>query len=399
MDDVMEDRRKPNPKPLMVMARYRRCRQLCVALLLVGTAADAFADAPKGMLETIRHHVTLTSTVTDNGDLNPYAIVVAPVSAGAIQKDDVLVDNFNNLSNLQGTGTTIVRYRPSTRQTALFAKLPQKLPECLGGVGLTTAMTMLKTGWVIVGSTPSTDGTTATRGDGCVIVLDPNGKMVAAWSGPTINGPWGNMAVIDNGSTATLFISMAGFGLQSPDVVDPATRFPVITHKATVLRLDLKIPDDQPPVLVSQTVVGDGFAQRPDRGNFLLGPTGLALGTDHTLYVTDGLENVITSIPDALTRTTSAGTGTIVTQGGLLSWPLAMIFTPGGHLIVANGKDGQLVEIDPGTGKQIYSQWFDSDQAQSPPGNGDLFGIALTPDGEGIYYVEDDMNTLMRGGK
>ena len=24
-----------------------------------------------------------------------------------------------------------------------------------------------------------------------------------------------------------------------------------------------------------------------------------------------------------------------------------MIFTPGGHLIVANGKDGQLVEIDP----------------------------------------------------
>jgi len=152
-------------------------------------------------------------------------------------------------------------------------------------------------------------------------------------------------------------------------------------------------------VLVSQTVVGDGFAQRPDRDNFLLGPTGLALGPDHTLYVTDGLENVITAIPDALTRTTSAGTGNIVTQGGLLSWPLAMTLTPGGHLLVANGKDGQLVEIDPISGKQIYSQWFDSDQAQSPPGNGDLFGIALTPDGEGIYYVEDDMNTLMRGGK
>ena len=153
MDDVMEDRRKPNPKPLMVMARYRRCRQLCVALLLVGTAADAFADAPKGMLETIRHHVTLTSTVTDNGDLNPYAIVVAPVSAGAIQKDDVLVDNFNNLSNLQGTGTTIVS-TGFPQADRMFAKLPQKPPECPVG-HLTTAMTMLKTGWVIVGSTPS----------------------------------------------------------------------------------------------------------------------------------------------------------------------------------------------------------------------------------------------------
>jgi hypothetical protein len=395
----MDDRKMTNSKPLTPWRGRHHRRNLWLALLLVGMTGTALADAPKGMLETIRHHVTLTSSVSDNGDLNPYAIVVAPVSAGTIQKDDVLVDNFNNLSNLQGTGTTIVNYRPSTKQTTLFAKLPQKLPECPGGVGLTTAMTMLKTGWVIVGSSPSTDGTTATKGDGCVIVLDPNGKMVAAWSGPTINDPWGDMAVVDNGSTASLFISMAGFGLQGPDVIDPATKFPVIVHKSTVLRLDLKIPDGKPPVLVAQTVVGDGFAQRADRDNFLLGPTGLALGPDHTLYVTDGLENVITAIPDALTRTTSAGTGKLVTQGGLLSWPLAMVFTPGGHLLVANGKDGQVVEIDPVSGKQIYSQWIDSDQAQSPPGNGDLFGIALTPDGQGIYYVEDDMNTLMRGGK
>lgn len=374
-------------------------RALLWGLLLAGAGNASASDVPKGMLESIHRHATLTSSVTDNGDLNPYAVVVAPVSAGTIQKDDVLVDNFNNVSNLQGTGTTIIDYRPSTKQTILFAKLPQKLPECPGGVGLTTAMTMLKTGWVIVGSTPSTDGTTATKGDGCVIVLDPNGKMVAAWSGPTINDPWGDMAVIDNGSTATLFISMAGFGLPSPDVLDKATGFPVIMHKSTVLRLNIKIPDGKPPVLVDQTVIGDGFSARADRDNFLLGPTGLALGPDQTLYVTDGLDNVITAIPNALTRTDSAGTGKVVTKGGLLSWPLAMVYTPAGHLLVCNGKDGQLVEVDPAAGKQIYSQWIDSDQAQTPPGNGDLFGIALTPDGQGFYYVEDDMNTLMRGGK
>jgi len=374
-------------------------RALIATVTVLGTSA-AFADkAPAGFLETVHRHVTLTSTVTDNGDLNPYAIVVAPVSAGKIVKDDVLVDNFNNLSNLQGTGTTIVDYRPSTKQTTLFAKLPQKLAQCPGGVGLTTAMTMLKSGWVIVGSTPSTDGTTATKGDGCVLVLDPNGQMVAAWSGPTINDPWGNMAVIDNGDSATLFISMAGFGLQSPDVIDPATKFPVRIKKATVLRLQLQIPQGKPPVLVSQTVVGDGFSQRADRDNFLLGPTGLALGPDHTLYVTDGLDNIITAIPDALDRTTSAGTGKVVTQGGLLNWPLAMVYTSAGHLLACNGKDGQLVEVDTVTGKQIYSQWIDSDQAQSPPGNGDLFGIAMTPNGDGFYYVEDDMNTLMRAGK
>ena len=68
----------------------------------------------------------------DNGDQNPYAIVVAPVSAGKIQKDDVLIDNFNNLSNLQGLGTTIVDYNPSTKQTTLFAKLPRH-PAAMSG--------------------------------------------------------------------------------------------------------------------------------------------------------------------------------------------------------------------------------------------------------------------------
>ncbi len=380
------------------MRIFERARLSLAAACILGVGAgSALADEPKGFLETIHRHVTLASTVTDNGDLNPYAVVVAPVSAGKIQKDDVLVDNFNNIANLQGTGTTIVDYNPTTRQTSLFARLPQKLKECPGGVGLTTAMTMLKTGWVIVGSTPSTDGTTATKGDGCLIVLDPNGQMVAAWSGPTINDPWGNMAVVDNGNSAVLFVSMAGFGVQGPDVVDPATGYPVVIHKATVLRLELSIPDGKPPVLVSQTVVGDGFAQRADRDNFLFGPTGLALAPDDTLYVTDGLDNQITAIPDAVKRTTSAGVGGLVTENGLLAWPLALATADRGHLLVCNGKNGQLVEVDPATGKQIYAQWIDSDQAQSPPGNGDLFGIAMTPDGKGFYYVEDDVNTLVKG--
>ena len=35
-------------------------------------------------------------------------------------------------------------------------------------------------------------------------------------------------------------------------------------------------------------------------------------------------------------------------------------------------------------GKQIYAQWINNDQAQSPPGNGDLFGIAMTPGQQGL---------------
>ncbi|WP_157056213.1 hypothetical protein [Candidatus Burkholderia verschuerenii] len=44
---------------------------------------------------------------------------------------------------------------------------------------------------------------------------------------------------------------------------------------------------------------------------------------------------------------------------------------------------------------QLYARWIDTDKAQSPPGNCDLFGIAMTPEGDGFYYVQDDVNTLV----
>ncbi len=384
------------------MKRTPMAHFLAVAAALAvaaGTFPVACAGEPQCFLEAIHRHRTLASTVADNGDLNPYAVIVAPVSAGKIQKGDVLVDNFNKVSNLQGTGTTIVDYSPATRKITLFAKLPQNLPQSPGGVGLTTAMTMLKSGWVIVGSTPSTDGTTRTKGDGALLVLDCNGQFVAAWAGTNINGPWGNIASIDNGTTATLFVSMAGFDVPSPWVRDPKTGYPVTVNKATVLRMELSIPEGKPPVMTSQTVIGDGFSERANKDAFLVGPTGLALGPDNTLYVSDGVGNRIVAIPDAVTRTTSAGTGRMVTKDGLLRRPLALVMAPNGHLLVCNALNGQVVEVDPATGRQLCAQWIDADQAQTPPGNGDLFGIALTPDGKGFYYVEDDVNTIVEASR
>ena len=379
--------------------RFARVLGLASMLAAALPAAGVRAEG-QGMLETIHKHITRTSTITDNGDLNPYAVVVAPVSAGKIQKDDVLVDNFNNLSNLQGTGTTIIDYNPATHKTFTFAKLPQNLPQCPGGVGLTTAMTMLKSGWVIVGSTPSKDGTTATKGPGCILVFDSNGNLATVWTGPNINGPWGNMAVIDRGSTATLFVSMAGFDVPAWQVRDPNTGYPVVVNKQTVLRIDLTIPAGGAPAISGQTVIASGLSARADRDVFMIGPTGLALAPDGTtLYVSDAVNNQIIAIPDAPTRRDSAGLGRPVTKDGLLQRPLALALTPEGHLLACNAKNGQLVEIDPVSGRQLYAQWIDTNPAQSPPGNGDLFGIAMTPDGRGFYYVEDDVNTLMEAAR
>jgi hypothetical protein len=368
---------------------------IILAAVVAASFCPVHAGETKSFLETIRHRKLLVSTVADNGDLNPYAVCVAPVSAGKVQKGDVLVDNFNGVSNLQGTGVTIIDYNPSTRKTILFASLPQRLPQCPGGVGLSTAMTMLRSGWVIVGSAPSADGTMRTKGDGGLLVLDSNGQLVAVWAGPNISMPWGNMATMDNGTNATLFVSMAGFDVPGPQVRDPKTGYPVTVNKATVLRIELSIPEGKPPIITRQTIIADGFGQRADRDAFLVGPTGLAFGADDTLYVSDALGNRIVAIENAGTRTTSAGTGREVTKGGLLRRPLAMVMAPNGNLIVTNGRNGQAVEVNPATGQQMCAQWIDTNPAQSPPGNGNLFGIAIKPDGTGFYYVADDVNTLM----
>lgn len=375
----------------MAHAAFAAARRIALAgLLLAPAAAPVRAVEPEGYLETLRRHTPLVSTVPENGDQNPYAIVIAPVSAGSVRQNDVLVTNFNNSGNLQGLGTTIVAYTPGAGKVRTFAHLPHTLAGCPGGVGLTTAMTMLKTGWVIVGSTPSTDGTTATKGQGCLIVLDPNGQLAGTLGGDTINGPWGNMAVIDDGGSATLFLSNAGFGVGAAAEEDS----PVV-ERATVLRLRLSVPPGKPPVVTERTVIGSGFGAQADRDVFLIGPTGLALAADGTLYVSDAVGNRVVAIADAATRADSAGTGREITRDGFLKRPLAMTTAPNGHLIVINGLNGQAVEIDPHSGRQIYARWLDANKAQTPPGSGDLFGIAMTPSGDGFYYVEDEVNMLV----
>jgi DNA-binding beta-propeller fold protein YncE len=78
-------------------------------------------------------------------------------------------------------------------------------------------------------------------------------------------------------------------------------------------------------------------------------------------------------------------------SGGLLSGPLGLAVAPDGDVLTVNGGNGRIVETTPG-GAQIATRFLD--RSGSPPGSGALFGLAVAPQGQGVYYVDDAANTL-----
>ncbi len=353
------------------------------AALMLAPAAGAQAHAPGSFIGQFHKISTVASTVPGNGDVNPYGVAVVRHSAGALHRGNVLISNFNNKKNLQGTGTTIVQVSPGGTVTR-FARISAKgLPgACPGGIGLTTALTILPGGWVVVGSLPTTNGLSATARAGCLLVLDNRGHVRETLAGGGINGPW-DLTSVSFGHTAQLFVTNV---LNGTVAANGKT-----VHRGTVLRITLGLYGQQAPAVRGITTIGSGFAERTDPAALVVGPTGVGLGAGGTLYVADSVPNRITAIPNAAFRSSSAGTGLVVTAGGNLSTPLGLAIAPDGHVLTVNGGNGKIVETTPG-GAQIATRFLDS--SGSPAGAGALFGLAVAPHGAGLYYVDDAVNTL-----
>jgi len=340
-------------------------------------AASPFI-APPGTVTTI------ASTVPGNGDVNPYGVAVVGEDTGRLVKGRVLVSNFNAKTNLQGTGTTIVQVDPRTKSRHLFAQVDRKhLPgPCPGGVGLTTALSVLPGGWVVVGSLPTTDGTSATAKAGCLLVLDRWGTVRETIAGHGINGPW-DMTAAGDEHHANLFVTNVLNGTV-------AARGTTV-NGGTAVRIGLSLDRHRPPAVGDVTVIGSRFGERTDPAALVVGPTGVAVGRDDTLFVADSVGNRITMIPDADTRHRSAGTGPTVTAGGALNTPLGLAVVPNGDVLTMNAGDGNMVETTPG-GAQVATLTLDG--SGSPAGAGTLFGLAPVPGHHAVYFVDDGTNTL-----
>jgi hypothetical protein len=257
------------------------------------------------------------TTIPANGDQNPYGVALVPTGfprGGTLKPGDVLVANFNNSMNLQGTGTTIVQITPGVTQTTppVFFNSPEP--------GLTTALGVLKAGFVVVGNLPTTDGTSATVGQGSIQFIDRFGKQVLKLTDANLlDGPW-DLTVNDRGNFAQVFVSNVLTG--------------------TVTRIDVAVHPRADTVSVLRvTQVASGYAFRTDPAALVLGPTGLAYDAKHDiLYVASTADNAIYAIRHAGTTRSDQGKGKVIfADQTQLRGPVGLFLAPNGDLIETNG--------------------------------------------------------------
>jgi DNA-binding beta-propeller fold protein YncE len=317
------------------------------------------------------------STIPANGDVNPYGVAFVPASVptdGSLQQGAILVSNFNNSANMQGTGTTVVQVTPQG-ETSLFFTSTQ------GKTGLSAALGILADGIVISGYLPSTDGTFQTAQPGGLLFIDRRGTLLGTLTDPKLfDGPWG-MAINDHG---------AGF----------AQVFVSNVENGSITRLDLSYsPSGESITTIGAYTIGSSFPFSGDAAAFEVGPSGMAYDEVHdVLYVSSEVDSAIYAIAGAGNLTSTANTGKLVYQDLThLHGPLDLALTPDGHLLVANSdgrnadpnQPSELVEFN--VGGEFLSQ-FSLD-----PDSGGAFGLATHFLGHGalrVAAVDDNQNLL-----
>ena len=343
------------------------------ALLLSVASGIGLAQVPDGDAAFLPSPVRIVSTVPKIGDVNPYGVAFVPnnflTGNGALHHGDILVSNFNNSANLQGTGTTIMRVSTGGAPTVFF--------QGKTGIGLSTALGVLQLGFVVVGNAPSTDGTSATAGPGSLLVLNSHGQLIQTITNAWIQSPW-DMTLVDRGDTAIAFVTNALTG--------------------TVSRLNFSVSSTGLKLL-SATTIASGYVHRGDPVTFFVAPTGLVYDAKRDeLFVASTGDNAVFAIWNASRLTSDMGPGFVVYEDDQhLHGPLGMAPAPNGHLLVSNN-DG--VNPDPHQPSEIVE--FSKDgyfvkQLSMDPAQGGSFGLAVEPmDDQAIFAaVDDNTSTLV----
>jgi hypothetical protein len=337
---------------------------------------DNRAILPTGFLD-----VSTIPPAPASQDKNPYGVAFVPPGfpqGGKLNPGDTLVSNFNDPANTQATGRTIIKVEPDGQTSLFFQGTSSAVTPSFG---LTTALGVLKRGFVLVGNAPlASNGMTVQSGS--LLFLDRNGNLISPTPYTNVNGPW-DLTIDDEFDHAKVFIS---------NVLD-----------GTVIRLDLAIGPTSISVM-SAHQIASGYQTGLDSAALVVGPTGLAYDEKaDILYVASTKDNEIFAVPEAGKSNQSHGTGAVIYKDNVhLHGPLALALAPNGHLLTSNG---DAPSVNPPLANQLPSEIveFTKDgkfvgQLSIDSVTGGAFGIAIVRSNEDRVHfaaVNDDDNTII----
>jgi len=343
--------------------------QLHNTVPMVDTDTTVDQDNPgqdnRSVLKQLDDIVTIGSTVPANGEQNPYGLDVAKVTAGKLDAGDLVVCDFNDSANVQGTGSTIIALHPHPGAATRFIAQD---PSLLGCNALALA--------------PNDFIWAAAFAANLNPIFSPSGALVTTLSGGPWHHPFGQAFSPHSGpfGSAAFYESSAADG--------------------SIVRINLPS--------FTFDVIARGFPVNGGVPGSILSPSGLNYEGKHDrLYIVDGTNNTlyvlrhVSTIPAGgivVSGTTFSGPfrnrAKVVFSGPPLNGPISSALLADGHLVLGNTLDptgeNLMVEVTP-QGHLLDVKNVDTGAA------GALFGMVATGsnnDDTKVYFNDDNDNTV-----
>lgn len=316
------------------------------------------------ILSTLANQQTIGSTSPSTPhDVNPYGLDVAKVTAGKISAGDLVVCDFNNPGNVQGTGTEIVSLHPAVGSTPLLIAKDHTLMGC-------NALATAPNGNIWLAAFKANDNP----------IFTPSGAFVTSLS----NGPWHHP-----------------FGEAFAAGANPAF---YVSNAADGSLVRVSVPS------LTFTIIATGFPVNGGKPGSILGPSGLNYqpagdrlyvvdGTNNTLYAIDNVSSVgsngisVNANGSSFTGP-SAASAHVVFSGPPLNGPISSAILFNGNVVLGNTLDPDgtnlMVEIS-STGQLLSTKNVDTGAA------GALFGMVATGTSAAttkLYFNDDNDNTV-----
>jgi hypothetical protein len=330
------------------------------------SVAGALPDKDSSILKTLKKEVVIGSTVDPKyGQLNPYGLTVAPSTTGDFTKGDLVVCNFNDKANVQGTGFTIVALHPKPGSKPLLVSHSKTLVGC-------DALALGPTDDIWAAAFSANDNP----------VVSAMGKLEDDIKGKPFDHPFGQIYAQPTAGSPAFYESNAGVG--------------------TVVRINLGSK-------FTYDVIAKGFAVNHGKPGSIFAPSGLAYDASiDTLYIVDGTNDTVVAFDKVSTipnggivveksglkfKGPAAGRARVLFAGAPLDGPISSALLANGNLVVGNTSNPSgrnvMVELSP-SGKVLATRNVDKGAA------GAIFGMVATGKGADtkLYFNDDNENDL-----